>query len=150
MSRGHDNADQLKTRHIDVLIGEKLRELRKAQGLSRGEVADKLGVSTTRIQNYEDGDRIPASRLWQFCALHQIDIGSLFQNLPHHVGPGAEDSKGATAMPGLAEPYVAFDHDAPDDMAKAIERAVSDLSRTEQHIALAALRGMGQARFKRP
>lgn len=40
-------------------LGEKLRRLRKAQGLTQGELAEKVGVGINTIVRYETGKNSP-------------------------------------------------------------------------------------------
>lgn len=44
-------------------LGEKLRRLRKAQGLTQGELAEKAGVSISTIVRYETGKNSPKLEL---------------------------------------------------------------------------------------
>ena len=143
--RGQDSLDRLKTEHIDTTLGLRLRRVREAMSLSRREVAAALDVSETRIKNYEDGLRIPASRLWQFCGRYGLEVTRLFADLPHHVGPPPE----TPCVAGVAEESAAFDHEA-DDILKAIAVAAADLDPAERALALAALRGMGVRKLRRP
>ncbi len=143
--RGQDSLDRLKTEHIDTTLGMRLRRVREAMNLSRREVAAALDVSETRIKNYEDGLRIPASRLWQFCGRYGLDVTQLFAELPHHVGPPTE----ALSATGVAETAAAFDHEA-DDVLKAIAAAAADLDPADRALALAALRGMGMRKLRHP
>lgn len=141
MSGGQDKADRLKTRHIDVALGRRVRGTREAMGLTRKQVAQDLAVSETRVQNYEDGHRISASRLWQFCRLYGVGVEALFDGLPHHVGDQALE---------LAEEGAEFGNPLADDVVRAIGAAAADLNPLERRLALAALRGMGSRKLKVP
>lgn len=44
-------------------LGEKLRRLRKAQGLTQGELAEKVGVSINTIVRYETGKYSPKVKI---------------------------------------------------------------------------------------
>lgn len=55
-----------KVRLIDRKIGQKIREIRKAWGLSQIELAERVGISFQQIQKYEKGStRISMMRLQQ-------------------------------------------------------------------------------------
>ncbi|CAN5119534.1 hypothetical protein BH09PSE1_BH09PSE1_04560 [soil metagenome] len=140
-SKADAEKDRLKTRHIDLILGRRLRDHREAMGLGREAVAEALDVSVTRIQNYEDGHRISAARLWQFCRRYGIEVETLFDSLPHHVGGRVSE---------LAEDEAGFDNPLADDLVRAIGAAAADLNPVERRLALAALRGMGVRKFKRP
>ncbi len=52
------------TQEINTLIGNKLHELRIARGLSRQQLAPKIGVTHQQLQKYENGtNRITVGRL---------------------------------------------------------------------------------------
>jgi transcriptional regulator with XRE-family HTH domain len=44
-------------------LGEKLRRLRKAQGLTQGELAEKVGVGINTIVRYETGKNSPKAEI---------------------------------------------------------------------------------------
>lgn len=49
---------------IDMIVGNKIRELRMAMGMSRHELAAKIEVTHQQIQKYEKGiNRVSAGRL---------------------------------------------------------------------------------------
>lgn len=78
--------DRPKTRHIDVLLGQRVRLARDAKPVSREDMAQYLGVSMATIQRYENGSqRIAAARLWQICRRLDVKLSHLFAGLPHNV-----------------------------------------------------------------
>lgn len=111
MSTDDDDArDRKKTRHIDQPLGEALRLERDARGLSRDWVAERLGVSISTIQKYEEGrTRVPAARLWQVCNLLGVDVAALFSDLPHHVL--RDSAQTGVVATGVAETGAAFARD---------------------------------------
>jgi transcriptional regulator with XRE-family HTH domain len=149
VSEAEDKADGAKTAYLDKAIGQRLRDHREAMGLRRHDVAAALAVSVSRIQHYEEGARIPASRLWQFCGHYGIAVGDLFGGLPHHVGPDAptESVPGRLVRGGMDEEAAPFEVDVE---SVAIMAAVADLNIVERRVMLAALRGIGINRLKRP
>lgn len=49
---------------VDLLVGQRLRSLRKGAGVSQTALADKVGLTFQQVQKYEKGaNRISASRL---------------------------------------------------------------------------------------
>jgi len=52
------------TERIDIIIGERIHELRISMGLSRQQLANKIDVTHQQLQKYEKGtNRISAGRL---------------------------------------------------------------------------------------
>jgi transcriptional regulator with XRE-family HTH domain len=143
-----EKVDRLKTRHIDILLGKRLREIRDAMGLSREEVGAGLDVSDSRIRDFEEGERISASRLWQFCNLYGVAVDSLFEGLPYHVGRRANTPE--EVRPNAADEGADFDSPFGDSVGRAIAEAAKALNPVERRLALAALRGMAQRKLKTP
>jgi transcriptional regulator with XRE-family HTH domain len=64
---------------IDVIIGQKIRELRKDQGMSQMRLAELVGVSYQQIQKYEKASgNINVARLEQISKAFKIPITSFF------------------------------------------------------------------------
>lgn len=67
----------------DTSIGERLRMLREAKGLSRADLARPLGISFQQLQKYECGhNRISAGRLFEAAQMLDADIAYFFEDLP--------------------------------------------------------------------
>lgn len=45
-----------------TIIGQRIQELRKAQGLTQSQLAQKIGISMAAVRNYENGLREPNSK----------------------------------------------------------------------------------------
>jgi transcriptional regulator with XRE-family HTH domain len=113
--------DHRRTRHIDTPLGDALRLERDARNLSREWLAQRLGVSTSTVQRYENGSqRVPAARLWQICGIYGVTVSELFAGLPHHVVADP-------AHPAEAETGTAFEHD--DGRAKRIKALTRNAAR---------------------
>jgi transcriptional regulator with XRE-family HTH domain len=73
---GVKNADDL-----DKRIGQKIHELRIAMGLSRHQLAERIGVTHQQTQKYEKGvNRISAGRLAQIATALNKPIGFFFDS----------------------------------------------------------------------
>lgn len=127
--------DRPKTRHIDTLLGQRVRLARDAKPVSREDMANYLGVSVATIQRYENGSqRIAAARLWQICRRLDVKLPHLFAGLPHHVA--AEAGMAEEASPG-------FDHE--DRRAKTLvtlARAVGKLPTDRLEIAVPVVKAL--------
>lgn len=105
MSKGGERQETERTRHVDAAVSRRFRELREALGLTRRQVAADMGASEGRWQAYESGQRIPASRIWQFCRRYGLDVSEVYAGLPFTIGPIADglgrddfgDTSGAAA-----------------------------------------------------
>lgn len=62
-------------------LGNKLKTLRIQNGLSRKQVADLIGVSTSLIGLYETGERLPSlAILMKLSARYKVSIDYLLDN----------------------------------------------------------------------
>ena len=67
---------------IDRHVGQRLRALRRAKGLSQSQLAALCELSFQQIQKYEHGDnRISASRLYRLALALDVSITALFEGL---------------------------------------------------------------------
>lgn len=70
------------TDYIDKQMGLRVRELRKALGYSRIQLAEKIGVSHQQLQKYELGkNRINPGRLWLIAKVFNMKVGDLYEGL---------------------------------------------------------------------
>jgi transcriptional regulator with XRE-family HTH domain len=67
---------------VDRFIGRKVRERRRAIGMSQGGLADRLGVTFQQIQKYEKGlNRIAASRLYDMTKALEVSVAYFFEGM---------------------------------------------------------------------
>lgn len=75
-------------------IGEKIRKLRKSQGLSQSKLAEYIGVSYQQIQKYESGrSTISIDRLFEIADALKIPIISFFEENTDRVAEKGEEYK---------------------------------------------------------
>ncbi|MEI6985204.1 MAG: helix-turn-helix transcriptional regulator [Rhodospirillaceae bacterium] len=85
------------TNEVDVLVGQRLRELRMLAGLSQGDLAGSIGLTFQQLQKYEKGvNRISASKLYMLSQHLNVSISALFSELDPQLS-GDSDSAGTTA-----------------------------------------------------
>ena len=64
--------------NISRTIAANLREMRKARGMSQGDVAGLLGKSQSRVSAFEKGESIPdIETIIRFCDIYSTDANSL-------------------------------------------------------------------------
>ena len=84
---------------IDVHVGRRIRDRRRALEISQERLAEGIGVTFQQVQKYEKGtNRVSASKLFQTAGVLRTDISHFFEGL-------------ATPAAGFAEPGVNFVHD---------------------------------------
>jgi len=71
--------DQRSTTEFDRLIGQRLRKLRLAKGLTQDGLGKRIGISFQQIQKYENGsNRISASRLNEIASSLDVPVTYFF------------------------------------------------------------------------
>ena len=67
---------------LDVLLGERLKDLRVRAGLSQSELGERVGISFQQIQKYERGQsRISASLLFRLAEMFDVQVQHFYQGL---------------------------------------------------------------------
>lgn len=91
------------TNEVDVLVGQRLRELRMLAGLSQSDLASTIGLTFQQLQKYERGvNRISASKLYLLSRHLNVPVSALFADLE---GAKPEDvSVTAEPVPAAGEP----------------------------------------------
>ncbi len=70
------------TERVDTVIGERIHELRISMGLSRQQLAAKIGVTHQQLQKYEKGtNRISAGRLAAISASLKKPVSFFFDDI---------------------------------------------------------------------
>ncbi|WP_425502010.1 helix-turn-helix domain-containing protein [Sneathiella aquimaris] len=81
---GLDFSDKDQLKEIDRHIGQRIKMLRKAYGLSQIDLSASLGVSYQQVQKYENAtNRLSASRLYAICEIFDISLHYFFLNYHH-------------------------------------------------------------------
>ena len=73
------------TEKIDTLIGKRIHELRISIGLSRQQLAEKIGVTHQQLQKYEKGtNRISAGRLASIAKAFKRPVAYFFEEIEEY------------------------------------------------------------------
>jgi transcriptional regulator with XRE-family HTH domain len=91
------NDDERSPNPIDVHVGRRVRQRRKALGVTQERLAEDLGLTFQQVQKYERGaNRVSASKLYEIARSLRTSIGYFFE--------GLADPATAYDVPGFAEP----------------------------------------------
>ena len=67
---------------VDRHVGSRLRQLRRACGMSQDELAQAVGLTFQQVQKYEKGaNRISSSKLYEFAKRLEVKVENFFQGL---------------------------------------------------------------------
>lgn len=84
---------------LDKAIGERLRALREARGLTQAALAARCGLSFQQIQKYERGiNRISASRLYAFAAALGVDVATFLGGMADGAPAGQDRTRLAARL----------------------------------------------------
>lgn len=95
---GTKHDDESGPNAVDVHVGSRIRLRRTLMGMSQTALADSVGLTFQQIQKYEKGgNRVSASRLWQFSQVLDVPVSFFFDDMPVEVlaergHPGATPS----------------------------------------------------------
>lgn len=71
---------QRSSKPVDRHVGNRVRILRAARGMTQAELAEKIGLSAQQLQKYEIGvNRISASRLYDMAQVLDADPNDFFE-----------------------------------------------------------------------
>lgn len=74
---------------VDTHVGNQLRALRLAKGLSQTAVAKKIGVAYQQLQKYETGlNRVSISTMMALARLFEVPIAHFYEGAPGVDGKG--------------------------------------------------------------
>jgi len=83
---------------VDLHVGERIRERRALLKLSQTDLAKACGITFQQIQKYENGgNRVSASRLWEFSKIMNVSISYFFENF------GAMGQKSGAMAMGMSD-----------------------------------------------
>lgn len=69
---------KMKTEEIDQSIGKRVRDVRKAIGMSQSDLAAELGITFQQVQKYENGkNRISVSALILICSALKCSVNDI-------------------------------------------------------------------------
>jgi transcriptional regulator with XRE-family HTH domain len=87
---------------VDEHVGARLRQLRKAVGMSQQVLGERLGLTFQQVQKYERGtNRVSASKLHEAALILGVSIADFFEGLP---ASGLEEPSESLAVKMSAEP----------------------------------------------
>lgn len=67
---------------INIKVGQRIKSIRKANGLTQTDLGDKLGVTFQQVQKYEKGsNRISAPKLFMCSELFGVSVSWFFQDV---------------------------------------------------------------------
>jgi transcriptional regulator with XRE-family HTH domain len=68
---------------VDAYIGARMRERRRALGITQERLGELLGVTFQQVQKYEKGaNRVSAARLFEICKALEVTLASMFEDNP--------------------------------------------------------------------
>jgi len=83
---------------VDGHVGRRVRERRKALGMSQDKLGNALGISFQQVQKYEVGtNRVAAGRLWDMAKVLEVDVGYFFEGIKKRAKRKAKPRKSTSA-----------------------------------------------------
>lgn len=109
-------------KHMDVVVGQRIRQRRIELGMSQEALAKSLGVTFQQVQKYEKGsNRMSASRIAEVASLLQVPIEYLFNSVADN---GVDDRFGRAVarrdVQQLLNAYLAMNPDAQKSLVRML------------------------------
>lgn len=113
---------------VDLLVGQRLRSLRKGAGVSQTALADKVGLTFQQVQKYERGaNRVSASKLFEIAESQGVPVNYYFPDAGQRLT--GEEPMAAMAMTRqgleLAQTFVTLPNHAQQAVVR-VTRALQD------------------------
>ncbi|QWW71035.1 helix-turn-helix domain-containing protein [Rhizobium sp. WYJ-E13] len=82
----------MKDQELNLAIGQRLRSVRAARGVTQSELAAHIGVAFQQIQKYENGtNRLSVAVMLRLCSFMKVDAGWFVNGVETGMGGGVED-----------------------------------------------------------
>lgn len=102
------------------ILGDKLYQLRKANGISQEELADKLGVSRQAISKWERGEALPdTDNLISISKLYNVSLDELVGNPTHTDTSASQPSNKVVATEVQTDDVTVVVEDSQSDSPQA-------------------------------
>lgn len=123
-----------------MLVREKIRILRKKNGLNTTELGELLGVNQTTISRYENGyvRIIPRDKLEQMCSVFNCDIMDIISNDPTYSALYKDESKTAETSQVVSQEdndLLEWFHSLPYEQKTAFQACISNTKRNNDSYA---------------
>lgn len=84
---------------FDLLIGAKIRMLRRSKGLSQQELSQSIGVTFQQLQKYERAsNRVCATRLYRISRVLGVDVTVFFEDFSEFAPYAKEKKNGSVPV----------------------------------------------------
>jgi transcriptional regulator with XRE-family HTH domain len=88
----------MKDQELNLAIGQRLRSVRAARGVTQSELAAHIGVAFQQIQKYENGtNRLSVAVMLRLCSFMKVDASWFVNGVETAAEAGAEDEAGYLA-----------------------------------------------------
>ncbi|MBB3659867.1 transcriptional regulator with XRE-family HTH domain [Rhizobium sp. BK650] len=82
----------MKDQELNLAIGQRLRSVRTARGITQSELAAHIGVAFQQVQKYENGiNRLSIAVMLRLCSFMKVDAGWFVSGIETEAGAGVED-----------------------------------------------------------
>ena len=83
---------------VDHHVGRRIRERRKALGMSQEKLGNALGIAFQQVQKYKVGiNRVAAGRLWDIAKALEVEVRYFFEGVQKRAGRMRKPSAGRPA-----------------------------------------------------
>jgi|SRR5271169_36595 len=124
-----------------LLVGQKIRQIRKSRHLTQAELASRIGVTQSDLSRMENGEyKVGLDTLFRILQVFELSMSHFFAELSSEAGlPGAPAADDPSAAPApfddepLARDWVALSEDSRREVREfvAFKRMQADKTRPD-------------------
>lgn len=112
----------MKTKELQLFIGEKIKNYRLANGMTQADLAERLQVAKSTISGYEKGYRSPMKNtLFQLADIFNVSIDDFFPPTPTKPAPGSAMANFDPGEAILLHNYSQLDKSAQNSLLETSE-----------------------------
>ncbi len=121
-----------------LLVGQKIRQIRKSRHLTQAELASRIGVTQSDLSRMENGEyKVGLDTLFRILQVFELSMSHFFEEPPAEAGPSAGQAPDAPSAPfdeaPLARDWAALSEDSRREVREfvAFKRMQADKTRPD-------------------
>jgi transcriptional regulator with XRE-family HTH domain len=123
-----------------LLVGQKIRQIRKSRHLTQAELASRIGVTQSDLSRMENGEyKVGLDTLFRILQVFELSMSNFFEEPSPEAGPSDAQAAAAPSAPSapfddaLARDWVALSEDSRREVREfvAFKRMQADKTRPD-------------------
>ncbi len=109
-----------------LLVGQKIRQIRKSRHLTQAELASRIGVTQSDLSRMENGEyKVGLDTLFRILQVFELSMSHFFEEPSAEAGPADGQAAGALSAPFDDEPLARDWSALPEDSRREVREFVA-------------------------